>query len=560
MSTDPDWWRDAVVYQIYPRSFADSDGDGTGDLAGVTSRLEHLRDLGVDALWLSPFFVSPLADAGYDVADYRAVDPVFGTLTDVDALLARARELGLHVLLDLVPNHCSDEHPWFRAAVAGGPQAPERELFHFQDGRGPGGGVPPNNWRSVFGGPAWTRVTEPDGAPGQWYLHLFDRRQPDWNWEHPQVADEFDSVLRFWLDRGVAGFRVDVAHGMVKAPGLPDTTEVQTLLGLQTAEGRTSQPPPPTNAMPYWDQDGVHAILRRWRAVLDGCPPPTRLLCAEAWVSPPDRMARYLRPDEMHQAFAFELLQAPWDARAIRRAIDATLTALAAVGSPATWVLSNHDVVRHATRLAMRWSGGLPHGIRSSDRAPDQELGLRRARAATALMLALPGAAYLYQGEELGLPEHTSLADGFRQDPVHLRTAGAEVGRDGCRVPLPWVAGAPAYGFSETGRAWLPQPREFRELAVDQQLHDAESTLMLYRRLLRLRRQHRLGRGRLEWESREKTKDLLALRNGGVRVVTNLGALPVALNPDWEVLARSGPLDDVDGSLPPDTTVWLHAR
>ena len=559
MNSDPDWWRDAVVYQIYPRSFADSDGDGTGDLAGVTARLEHVRDLGVDALWLSPFFVSPLADAGYDVADYRAVDPVFGTLADVDELVARAGELGLKVLLDLVPNHCSDEHPWFRAALGGGPAAPQRRLFHFRDGRGPTGGVPPNNWRSVFGGPAWTRVVEPDGQLGQWYLHLFDRRQPDWNWEHPQVVEEFDAVLRFWLDRGVAGFRIDVAHGMVKAPGLPDTTVAQIVLGLDSTEGRADDPLP-TNAMPYWDQDGVHDILRRWRGVLDSYPAPTRVLCAEAWVSPPDRMARYLRPDEIHLAFAFDLLQAPWDARAIRRAVDDTVGALAPVGAPATWVLSNHDVIRHATRLAMRRHAGLPHGIRSSDPVPDRELGLRRARAATALLLALPGAAYLYQGEELGLPEHTSLPDGFRQDPVHLRTAGAEVGRDGCRVPLPWQADAPAYGFSPTGRSWLPQPREFREYAVDRQVGEPDSTLQLYRRLLALRREHGLGRGRIEWETKPKTKDLLALCNGPVRVVTNLGALPVALHADWEVLVSSGPLDEIDGSLPPDTTVWLRAR
>lgn len=559
MSNDADWWREAVVYQVYPRSFVDSDGDGTGDLPGVVSRLDYLRDLGVDAVWLSPFFVSPLADAGYDIADYRGVDPVFGTLADVDELIADAAAHGIKVLLDLVPNHCSDAHPWFRAALAGGPGAPQRAWFHFADGRGQDGQRPPNNWRSVFGGPAWTRVTEPDGRAGQWYLHLFDSRQPDWNWDHPAVHDEFDSILRFWLDRGVAGFRVDVAHGLLKAPGLPDTTVPQTLLGLDVAPEGPSHEDHPAADTPYWDQDGVHQIYRRWRALLDSYGPPDRILCAEAWVSTPERLARYLRPDEFHHGFAFGVLEAPWDARALRRAITDSLSVSDSVQAPATWVLSNHDVVRHATRLAMPWAGGLPHGIRASAAQPDRALGLRRARAATALLLALPGSAYLYQGEELGLPEHTTLPDAYRQDPVHLRTGGAEVGRDGCRVPLPWRADAPAFGFSSTGRSWLPQPRDFLEYAVDQQLGVPGSTLELYRDLLWLRRAHRLGRGELVWESKPKTKDLLVLRNRDVRVIVNFGLAPVALRPHWPVLAASGPLLQSDGSLPPDTTVWLRA-
>ncbi len=560
MSTDPDWWRDAVVYQVYPRSFADSDGDGLGDLPGVTSRLDYLSRLGVDAVWLSPFFVSPQADAGYDVADYRAVDPIFGTLADADSLIAEAGARGLRVLLDLVPNHSSDEHPWFQAALAAPPGAPQRELYHFADGRGPEGARPPNNWRSVFGGPAWTRVTEADGAPGQWYLHLFDTRQPDWNWEHPAVQAEFEAVLRFWLDRGVAGFRIDVAHGLVKAPGLPDTTVAQTLLGLDVvADGMTPEATP-THAMPYWDQDGVHAVYRRWRRLLDSYGPPARILCAEAWVTPAERMARYLRSDEIHQGFAFDVLQAPWDARALRAAITTELDTLQAVGATPTWVLSNHDVVRHATRLGLPRPGGLPHGIRATDPQPNRWLGHTRARAATSLLLALPGAAYLYQGEELGLPDHTTLPDGFRQDPVHLRTGGAEVGRDGCRVPLPWRAEAPAYGFSPSGRSWLPQPREFREYAADRQVGVPGSTHELYRQLLALRRAHRLGRGELVWESKAKTKDLLVLRNGPVRVIVNFGAVPIAVNPDWQVLVASGPLEPVDGSLPPDTAVWVRAE
>ncbi|MFD5756896.1 glycoside hydrolase family 13 protein, partial [Streptomyces sp. NPDC127044] len=385
-----EWWRDAVIYQVYPRSFADGNGDGMGDLPGVRARLPYLKELGVDAVWLSPFYASPQADAGYDVADYRAVDPMFGNLTDADDLVRDAHGLGLRVIVDLVPNHCSDQHEWFKQALREGPGSPIRERFHFRPGKGENGELPPNDWESIFGGPAWTRVED-----GEWYLHLFAPEQPDFNWDHPAVHDEFRSILRFWLDLGIDGFRIDVAHGLVKAAGLPDIghDEQVKLLG--------------TEAVPYFDQDGVHEIYRSWRRILDEYT-GERIAVAEAWTPTVERSALYLRPDELHQAFNFSYLTTGWNSADLREVIDRSLGAMNAVHAPATWVLSNHDVVRHSTRLA----------------EGDEARGLRRARAATLLMLALPGSAYLYQGEELGLPEVVDLPDEVRQDPAFFRSAG----------------------------------------------------------------------------------------------------------------------------------------
>ncbi|HMM93876.1 glycoside hydrolase family 13 protein [Phycicoccus sp.] len=565
---DAPWWRDAVIYQVYPRSWADSDGDGIGDLPGITARLPYLRDLGVDAVWLSPFYVSPMNDAGYDVADYRDIDPRFGTLEDADRMLAAAHDLGLKVLVDLVPNHTSSEHAWFRAALAAGPGSPERDRYVFRDGRGPHGEEPPNNWPSVFGGKGWSRVTEADGSPGQWYLHIFDVTQPDLNWHNPEVRAELESVLRFWCDRGVDGFRVDVAHGLVKAEGLPDWhgavglyDEVVTEEGPE-ADGDTSVLDHNAGGhAPMWDQDGVHEIYRSWRRVLDSYGRPDRILCAEAWVKPEERLARYVRPDEMHQAFNFEFLEAPWDGAALAAVVESSLRSNDAVGAPTTWVLSNHDVVRHASRLGLDQHRPRPNGIAADDPQPDAELGLRRARAATALMLALPGGAYVYQGEELGLPEHTTMPDEVRQDPTYHHTKGEVTGRDGCRVPMPWVRDAPSLGFGPGDHPWLPQPEAYAGLAVDQQDGVAGSTLELYRTLLRLRRSLGLGRGSFAWDGRTGG-DVVAFRSapaedgGEVLVVTNTGAAPVAL-PAGEVLVASGPLG-ADGTLPADTTVWLR--
>jgi alpha-glucosidase len=543
----PPWWRSAVIYQVYPRSFTDSDGDGMGDLPGITARLPYLASLGVDAVWLSPIYVSPMADAGYDVADYRDVDPAFGTLADADALLTAADSLGLRVILDLVPNHTSDEHAWFRTALAAGPRSRERARYLFRDGRDDGE-APPNSWRSVFGGSAWTRVAEPDGSPGQWYLHLFDVKQPDLDWTNPEVREEFHDIMRFWLDRGVAGFRVDVANALVKAEGLPEWDTEQELLGGD-------------ERAPMWDQDGVHEIYRGWREVLDAY--DDRILVAEAWVDQPERLARYVRPDEMHHAFNFDYLTTPWRARDLRESITSSIAATAAVGAPTTWVLSNHDVVRHTTRMTLSPDIKRPNGIRATDPQPDEELGLRRGRAASALMLSLPGSVYLYQGEELGLPEHTTLPDAARQDPTWFRHGGEVAGRDGCRVPIPWQADAPAYGFSATGRSWLPQPESFSRYAVDAQDGVPGSTLELYRTALRVRRDLGLGAGHLLWDNSFGDSgfgdDVLAFRvrgrEGEVLVVANLGAQPVPLPDQARVLLASGPTGA--GQVPTDVTAWV---
>jgi alpha-glucosidase len=544
-SIDDAWWRDAVIYQVYPRSFADSDGDGMGDLPGITSHLGDLRDLGVDAVWLSPFYPSPQHDAGYDVSDYRNVDPRFGSLDDADKLIARAHAEGLKVIVDLVPNHTSSEHAWFQEALRAAPGSDARERYIFRDGKGPGGDQPPNSWQSTFGGPAWERVTEPDGTPGQWYLHLFDVTQPDLNWSSPEVRAEFVSVLRFWLDRGVDGFRVDVAHGLVKEQDLSDWTQAPKVLG-----GLEIGPPPP-----MWDQDGVHEIYQQWRAVLDTYP-GGRILVAEAWVTPAERLARYVRPDEMHQAFNFLYLDAPWSADPLRKVIDESLAANDAVGATTTWVLSNHDVVRHTSRLGYPVGHSRMHGIGAGDPQPDPALGLRRARAATLQMLALPGSAYLYQGEELGLPEHTLLPDDRRQDPAWFRSGRTERGRDGCRVPIPWEADAPSYGFGPSDESWLPQPPEWAEYALDRQRGVSGSTYEMYRAALRLRREYGLGGNGLTWV--ETPGDVLAFRSGEVLVLTNFGSGPAELPVGARVLLSSEPLTG-DGRVPTDVTVWALA-
>ncbi|MFC8247054.1 glycoside hydrolase family 13 protein [Streptomyces chartreusis] len=543
-----DWWREAVIYQVYPRSFADSNGDGMGDLEGVRSRLPYLRDLGVDAVWLSPFYASPQADAGYDVADYRAVDPMFGNLLDADALIRDARELSLRIIVDLVPNHSSDQHEWFKRAVAEGPGSPLRDRYHFRPGKGTDGELPPNDWESIFGGPAWTRVTEPDGTPGEWYLHLFAPEQPDFNWEHPAVGDEFRSILRFWLDMGVDGFRIDVAHGLVKAEGLPDlgSHDQLKLLG--------------NDVMPFFDQDGVHEIYRQWRTILDEYSPklseqgvpPQRIFVAEAWTPTVERTANYVRPDELHQAFNFQYLSTAWDAEELREVVDRTLEVMRPVGAPATWVLSNHDVTRHATRFAN--PPGLGTQIRT---AGDRALGLRRARAASLLMLALPGSAYIYQGEELGLPDVVDLPDEVRQDPAYFRGAGQDGFRDGCRVPIPWTRTGSSYGFGDGG-SWLPQPAGWGELSVEAQTGDADSTLELYRSALAVRRaQPDLGAGEsVEWL--RTPEGVLAFRRGEFVCVANTTGESVTLPAHGRVLLSSGEITEADGEakIPSDTTVW----
>ncbi len=479
------WWRQAVVYQIYPRSFADANGDGLGDLPGILSRVDYLVALGVDAVWLSPFYPSKLADGGYDVADYRDVDPRLGTLQDFDALVERLHAHGIRVVVDIVPNHTSDEHPWFQEALRAGRGSAARERYIFREGSGPEGEDPPTDWRSFFGGPAWEQV-----ADGQWYLHLFAVEQPDLNWANAEVRADFVKTLRFWGDRGVDGFRVDVAHLLTK--NMSEPLPSQAVLEVLPVDG----------THPLLDRDDVHDVYAEWRAVLDAYVPP-RSAVAEALVAP-SRVPLYASPTSLGQAFNFDLLEADFDAGQFRQVVEDNLALAARSGSSSTWVLSNHDVVRHATRYGLPSPGRGPNG-RPADRHGRRWLlagggdgldvagGLRRARAATLFLLGLPGSAYLYQGEELGLHEVADIPESQRQDPVYVRSRGFDVGRDGCRVPLPWSSAGPSFGFG-SGPAHLPQPSWMAEYAVAEEEADPGSTLNLYRKALRLRRALLCGR------------------------------------------------------------------
>lgn len=540
VSADTRWWRDAVIYQVYIRSFADGNGDGIGDIGGIRARLPYLRKLGVDALWITPWYPSPMADGGYDVADYRDIDPCFGTLAEAEALITEIHEQGMRLVIDLVPNHTSDRHPWFRAALTAGRGSPERARYLFRDGA-PGGG-PPNNWKSVFGGPAWTRV-----ADGQWYLHLFDSTQPDLDWTHPEVRAEFEAILRFWLDRGVDGFRIDVAHGLAKHPGLPDIP----------ADHEDVMEPPDRPRHPHWDRDEVHEIYRGWRKISDSYG-ADRIFVAEAWVARPERLACYVRPDELHTAFNFDFLRCSWDADALRAVIDRTTTALDAVGAPPTWVLSNHDITRHVTRYGRTCTRG--EGPQHQSPAPlDRALGLRRARAALLLMLALPGGVYLYQGEELGLEEVEDLPEEALQDPTWQRSGHMVRGRDGCRVPLPWRGSRPPFGFAPGDtRPWLPQPRHWAAHTVERQESDPDSMLALYRAALRLRAEHpALGEGPWSWAP--APPGVLALRRPpDLLCLVNISGPPLPLPEHARVLLAGDP--PADHTLPADSAVWLETE
>jgi len=537
--TPQQWWRDAVIYQVYVRSFLDSTGDGIGDLAGVRAGLPYLKRLGVDGIWLNPFYPSPQHDHGYDVAEYCGVDPVYGDLADFDRLVADARRLGLKCLVDVVPNHCSSEHPWFRSALAEGPGGGARSRFHFADGRGASGELPPNNWRAMFGGPAWTRVVEPDGTPGQWYLHLFTPEQPDLNWRNPEVGRYFEQVLRFWLDRGVDGFRIDVAAGLFKHPELPDSDDPE-------ADERTRDSVNPL----AWNQPEVHSVWRTWRAICESYTAQDgrdRLLVGEVSVPTAAEQAAYVRRDELHQAFFFHLLTAPWDAEAFRRVITEALRDIAGTGSTITWVLNNHDQVRAVTRYAAP--------------APTDDAGLpgpggARARAATLLMLALPGAAYVYQGVELGLPEVVDLPDEVLTDPIFRRTGSRLRVRDGCRVPLPWSGHASPFGFTagDAAKPWLPQPDWFAGHTTERALADTHSFWHLYRDALHLRRNlPQFGEEALRWL--ESPPQVLAfVRGDGLVCAINFGDRPALAPVPGTPLLASGHCPP--GTLPGNTAAW----
>jgi alpha-glucosidase len=545
------WWRDAVTYQIYIRSFADANGDGIGDVEGIRSRLPYLKDLGVDAIWITPWYPSPQHDHGYDVADYMDIEPQYGTLADAERLIKETHEHGIKFIIDVVPNHTSDEHKWFQAALKAAPGSPERDRYIFRDGKGPNGDLPPNNWEAVFGGCAWERVIEADGKPGQWYLHLFAIEQPDLNWENPEVRSHLEDVLKFWLDRGVDGFRIDVAHGMIKYPGLPDIPDINTTSEMLAPHER-----------PFWDQEGVHDIYRSWRKILDSYP-GDRMAVAEAWVSPAARIARYVRADELQNSFNFEMLTTLWNASEIKAKIDNSMAALVEVGAPPSWVFNNHDVVRSIDRLDLGLTNnGESTFTRQGDPAKfNIARGTLRAKSATLMTLALPGGTYLYQGEELGLPEVRDIPEDRLTDPRWKMSGYKDRGRDGCRVPLPWKTDqAGGFGFStnemlELDQAWLPQSPWMGNFSAESQAGVAGSTLTMYRQVIALRKlEEGLGDGPMAWV--EAGKDVVAFsRPGNFACYINFGAA-IEIPAGAKVLISSGPLEG--NLLPTDTAVWLR--
>ncbi len=560
----PKWFDRGVVYQVYVRSFADADGDGVGDLLGIRDRMEHISSLGVDAVWLTPCYPSPQFDHGYDVADYLDIDERFGGMAAFDEMIGAARRHGVRVMLDIVPNHSSYEHPRFRAAVAAGRGSAERAWYYFRDGHGPSGDEPPNNWRAMFGGPAWTRVAEPDGSPGQWYLHTFTPWQPDFDWANPEVVAYFDEVLRFWFDRGVDGFRADAVSHLGKAPTLPDdTTFVQGTLDT-VAMARN----PFAN---HWPSQ--HAVWRHWRSVVDRYeadhPGRELVMVAEAYAPRrPDLVLGYVMPDEFHQCFAFDLTLSPWNASTMRGAIEPTESLVTAAGVWPTWVLENHDVQRVVTRYgradatsASSWTGS---NLVSSEAPVDVVAGRRRARAAALLLLGLPGSVYLYQGQELGLREVIELPIAVRQDPMLRHTGGRQLGRDGCRVPLPWtIDPRAAHGFSLAAQAaspWLPQPPDWGESTVEAAEADPDSLLWLYRRAITARREiDGFDAPGMRWHA--VADDALVFSRGAALVAVNLGAAPLDLPDDLvehrRVALASEPGHDDPRVVPPDSALWL---
>ena len=530
------WWKEATIYQIYPRSFFDSNGDGEGDLPGITSHLDYVKQLGVDAIWLSPFYTSPNKDGGYDVADPRDVDPRFGNLDDAKQLISAAHSLGLRVIADIVPNHFSDQHHWFQEALKAGKGSPERARFHFYDANPDG--TPPNNWISLFGGPSWTQVED-----GQFYLHLFDSSQPDLNWENPEVNDDFEKTLRFWIDLGVDGFRIDVAHGLVKEDVLKNHPDPQ---GLSNALRLDVEMEPETrNALlqtvPYFDRQGVHEIYRKWRKLFDSYGDREIMAVAEAWVHPPVNATRYVRADELHQVFNFDLLTAEFQTDVLFDVIDRSIKLNETVNALPTWALSNHDSPRVASRI-----------------------GADEARALALFVFGLPGSAYIFAGQELGLPDGV-LADSDRQDPSFFRTNGEIKGRDGARVPLPWNGDTAPFGFT-TGKPWLPIAQSWKEFSVENEKLDPKSSLHLYRTALELREQHMQGAGNIQWLESPmhgvQSKSLLAYRRGSVTVVMNLSIEPQTYEVEGKLLVvSSGVVDAHDGKkvIPARSCTWFIA-
>ncbi len=504
MTGSTHWWHDAVGYMVYLPSFADTDGDGFGDLAGVTLHLDHLADLGVNLLWVTPFYPSPMADFGYDVADYCAVDPRFGDLDTFDHLLAEAHARGIRVIIDLVPNHTSRQHPWFQAALAD-PGGPYHDYYLWRDPAADSG--PPNNWVSFFGGRTWT--LEP--GTGQYYLHLFLAEQPDLNWRNPAVLDEFDTILRFWLERGIDGFRIDAAQTLIKDADLRSNPQIRR---WESTAARGEQ----------WDsfehvhdilQPETHAIFQRWQGI---CQEYDAFLVGETYVLDPQRFGDLLQDEGLHAGFWFGPMQIQWQAAQIRQTLGAPL-AHAGTRARVAWLASSQDEPRAPTRFG----GG--------------ELGRRRAFTFVTLLFCLPGLPFLYQGEELGLVDGIVPPE-CRADPV-----GADVtlSRDGCRTPMPWRPG-PAFGFSDSEDTWLPDGGRTDSDTASVQRASTDSWFARYRSLVRFRsREPELRSAALEWLSVD-SGNVVAFRRGTLVIMANVGDDPLEVPIDGELVFTTTPL------------------
>ncbi len=558
LSLDKNWWRQAVIYQIYPRSFKDSNGDGIGDIKGITSKIDYLSSLNVDAVWLSPFYPSALADGGYDVDDYRDVDPKLGSLADFDEMLSKLHEAGIRVFVDIVPNHSSNRHEWFKEAIASEPGSAARNRYIFRDGKGANGELPPTNWPSHFAPSAWSHESTQGGKHNQWYCHLFAPEQPDFNWDNREIEDDFLKTLKFWADRGVDGFRIDVAHALKKdlSEPLKDQARYPDLVNRK----------PGDNIL--FDRDEVHEIYKEWRQLFNQYDPP-RVAVAEAYV-PADRLALYASADELGQAFNFELLNANFNATEFKNVIDRGLTQAKALGSSSTWCLNNHDQMRPATKYGLlptvdhiRWKNS------AGKTSPlDENLGVRSAIAASMLIMALPGCTYIYQGEELGLHEVLGIPEDQIQDPQYLRNLKVDVGRDGCRVPLPWTSSGSSFGFGDGG-SHLPQPQWFAKNSVELESKDPQSPLSIFRKALELRK-GLVTEEEMQWHETGDANVLHFSRPNGWHSITNFGRGHFDLTGKGEILHSSGPLAEAGiylvhgvetsgNDLPPATTVWLKA-
>ena len=544
LSTDKNWWRQAAIYQIYPRSFADSNGDGIGDLKGITSCIPYLKSLSLDAVWLSPFYPSALADGGYDVDDYRDVDPKLGTLADFDEMLAKLHDAGIRVFVDVVPNHSSNLHVWFKEAIAAEPGSAARNRYLFREGRGVNGELPPTDWVSHFAPSAWTHESAMGGKHNQWYMHWFAPEQPDFNWDNREIEDDFLKTLKFWADRGVDGFRIDVAHALKK-----DLSEPLRMLNV--FEGLDERGAKGKGILA--DRDDVFTIYKEWRKLFNQYDPP-RVAVAEANVHS-ERLPLYASEKTLGQGFDFRFIDALFDATAYRKCAQDALELAKKNKSSSTWTLSNHDQIRHATKMGLHasvdrrdWmlSNGTSHPL-------DKEAGTTTGLAATLFIMALPGCTYLYQGEELGLHEVTDIPENQIQDPQYLRNFKIDKGRDGCRVPLPWTRTGTSFGFG-TGSAHLPQPNWFAEYSVEAEEGVAGTPLEIYRSALKLRKSL-ITEEKIKWHKTESDEVLHFSRPNGWNCITNFRGAKYPV-PKGEFIISSRPL--VDGKIPPCTTVWFR--